>query len=175
MCYSAFAVDNFFIEKAQKNDVSLSHMKLQKIVFFAHAIYFNNNAKPLISDPILAWQHGPVIESLYQALKQYGNNDITELLTKFEPCGTSSFFPCKVIVPKIPKEDKDVIDFLTKIWNKLSVIDTWRLRALSHAEGGAWYKTVESQNINPLNDEDVKNKLPRNLTILDDVIQTCGR
>ena len=64
---------------------------------------------------------------------------------------------------------------MNQVWDKLSGVETWRLRALSHAEGGAWFQTVENQNIDPKNDEDVKEKLPRNLTILDSVIQECGR
>ncbi len=175
MCYSAIAVANFFIDKAKKTATHLSNMHLQKMIFFAHAIYFKQTGKPLFSDPVLAWQHGPVVESLYHRLKCYGNSDITELISKLEPCDEKRFFPCRLVTPTIPDDNSEVVSFLNQVWDKLSGIETWRLRSLSHAEDGAWYKTVKKQGINPKDDEDVRNRLPRNLTILDSVIRECGR
>ncbi len=176
MCYSAVAVANFFIEKARKEETPLSNMHLQKMIFFAHAIYFKGTGKPLFSDPVVAWQHGPVIESLYHELKHYGKGNITEPISKLEPCEANSFFPCKFVTPVIPSGDYDVISFLTQAWEKLSVIEPWRLRALSHAEGGAWFVTLKKQGIeNPEDEDEVRRNLPRNLTILDSVIKECGR
>ncbi len=175
MCYSVEAVANFFIEKSLKTETPLSNMHLQKMVFFAHAAYFKLHQKPLFSDPVVAWQHGPVVVSLYHELKQYESGKVTELIQRLEPCGNKSFFPCKMVIPTIPKDDEEVVAFLNHAWNRLSEIPTWKLRAISHADGGAWYKTVASRNIDPKDDQAVRDNLPRNLTILDSVIQECGR
>ena len=169
MCYSATAIANFFIEKALKLNSSVYNMHLQKMVFFAHAAYFKQTNRPLFSDPVVAWQHGPVVETLYHELKRYGTGNIKELIAKYD------FQSCKLVVPVVGDDNQVVIEFLNSVWEKLSQIDTWRLRALSHAKGGAWFKTVQSQGIDPENDEDVRNRLPRNLTILDSVIRECGR
>lgn len=174
MCYSAIAVANFFIEKSQKTSVPVSNMHLQKMIFFAHAAFFKENGKPLFSDPVFAWQHGPVIESVYQELKKYGNKDVSDFITIPISC-KSSLNQCKMITPVIPESDFNTVDFLNHAWQKLSCVDTWRLRALSHAEGGAWYETVSSKNIDPMDDKEVADKLPRNLTILDEVIHRLGR
>lgn len=173
MCYSAMAVANFFIEKSQRTNIPVSNMHLQKMVFFAHAIYFKQTEQPLFSDPVVAWQHGPVVESLYHELKHYGNSNIKELISRLESC-RGKFFP-KLVTPVIPENSDEVSSFLNQVWNALAKVETWRLRALSHAEGGAWFKTVKGQGIDPMNDQDVKEHLPRNLTILDSVIQECGR
>lgn len=175
MCYSVDAVANFFIKKSLKTESLLTNMHLQKMVFFAHAAYFKKYGKPLFSDPVVAWQHGPVVVSLYHKLKQYEADKVTALIQRLEPCGNKSFFPCKMVIPTIPKDDEEVVAFLNHAWKCLSEVPTWKLRAISHATGGAWYKTVESQNIDPNNDQAVQKDLPRNLTILDSVIQECGR
>ena len=78
MCYTANAVANYFIKKSLDEKIPLTHMHLQKMMFFAHAFYFKHYGKPLISDPFVAWQHGPVIETLYHDLKKYGNEEITD-------------------------------------------------------------------------------------------------
>ena len=175
MCYSVEAVANFFIEKSLKTETPLSNMHLQKMVFFAHAAYFKQYRKPLFSDPVVAWQHGPVVVSLYHKLKKYEAGSVTEPIQRIETCADNRFLQYRTVIPTIPQEHEDVVKFLNKAWNSLSEVPTWKLRAISHAPGGAWYKTVESQQIDPMDDQVVMDKLPRNLTILDSVIQECGR
>ena len=174
MSYSAIAVANYFIDKSLKTGVDVTNMKLQKLVYFAHAVYMkSNDGEPLILDPVIAMQHGPVIMSLYQELKQYGKSPITSLITIARPTG-DDLFAWQSVVPVIPSTDTNITSFLDFAWGKLSPMTAWQLRTSSHDPGGAWYKTVESQKINP-NSEDELRRLPRNLTILDKTIQECGR
>lgn len=189
MCFSARAVANFFIKKSLDTHIPVSNMHLQKMVFFAHAAYYKSVGEPLIEEPIIAWQHGPVIESLYHDLKQYKNGRIDELILSFEPSKWPRPFPFKFFTAVIPNDSVEIIDFLNEVWNKLAKIDPWRLRMASHAIGGAWYTTVKNyaenlidkngerkfKDFDPSDDSKVAEILPRNLTILDSVIQECGR
>lgn len=175
MSYSATAIANYFIKKSKETGKPVSNMHLQKVIFFAHAAYFKQTKKPLFADPVVAWLHGPVIESLYHSLKQYGNGEVTEEISVLRTYDTKQIFPCRLITPSIRQNDKEVVEYLDEVWEKLAPVDTWRLRALSHAPGGAWYSTVKKFVDNPADDEEVKNKLPRNLTILDSAIMECGR
>ena len=81
MSYSAIAVANYFIDKSLSNNCPVTNMKMQKLVFFAHAVYFHERHQPLISDPITAMQHGPVIMSLYTHLKKYGSSPIKQTIS----------------------------------------------------------------------------------------------
>lgn len=175
MCYSAMAVANFFIAKSQQTDTPITNMHVQKLVFFAHAAYFKKNGRPLISDQVVAWQHGPVIETLYRVLKRYGNNPITGLITRPKKCPPGSPMPYKPVTPNVPPNDTDIVAFLNKAWEVLAKIETWRLRAVSHQKGSAWYTTLINYGIkHPENDDEVAEQLPRNLVILDPVIKKCG-
>ena len=182
MSYSAAALANFFIQRSLDTKVSITNMHLQKMVFFAHAIYFHERHVPLFSDVVTAWQHGPVVESLYHSLKHYGNSAVGDLILIFEPTSISDPFPGRIYAPIIQADDYDTLGYLSEVWDKLSKMETWRLRAMSHAEGGAWWTTIKNyaaqlgkNDFNPLDDNAVEAILPRNLTILDPVIEQCGR
>src|ERR1700678_4090164 len=81
MPYPAAAIANEFIRLARDSNRPLSPMKVQKLVYFAHGWFLAFTGKPLINEPIEAWQFGPVIPSLYHSLKGYGTKEITELLS----------------------------------------------------------------------------------------------
>ena len=52
-------------------------MKLIKLVYIAHGWHLAlENGKSLISEAVMAWKYGHVINSLYQKLKRYGSQDI---------------------------------------------------------------------------------------------------
>ena len=181
MCYSAAALANYFITKAQRENVQLTHMHLQKMLFFAHAFYFKSTGKPLFVDPVTAWQHGPVIEPLYYELRQYGGEAITAQIQRLKRERDNGGVAFRTVTPEVDPNDGELLRYLDSVWNVLGKEDTWKLRARSHLEGGAWYKTVaklkkeDGSNVNPENDDEVRQYLPRHLTILDDCIRECGR
>ena len=173
MSYSAIAVANYFIDKSLFSNRPVTNMKMQKLVFFAHAVYFHERHQPLISDPVTAMQHGPVIMSLYTHLKRYGSSSITKKIEIAQETD-DLFFSWETVIPCIRKEDADTRAFLDRVWEKLSPLEAWQLRAVSHMEGGAWYMTLRKFGIDPSNSIAVAN-LPRNLTILDNIIEACGK
>ena len=170
MCYTANAVANFFIEKGVENNKPLTHLQIQKMVYFAHAVYFKKHKKPLIVNPVFAWKYGPVIQDLYSELKDYGDSPIKEKIKDIKITADGS--DAVIWTPSINPKDTDVIDYLTRAYNSLGSMTGGRLCGISHAEGGAWYKTLTNRKLNP----DAKDlEIPRNLVILDDVIMACGR
>ena len=61
----------------QKHDeIKLDHLKLQKLLYFAQALSLVRNNKPIFSDSILAWDHGPVVSSVYDTYKNNGKKHI---------------------------------------------------------------------------------------------------
>ncbi|MBX7491268.1 Panacea domain-containing protein [Helicobacter turcicus] len=111
-------IANAFLNKvpigAVENGEGLHKVKLQKLLFFAQEEYLFRYEKPLFSDKIEAWQHGPVVREVWNEYAKHSNHIIT-------------------IVPKIeslPKEAQKVVDF---IWSKYGEKDTWYLRDLTHS------------------------------------------
>lgn len=65
MAYSAKEVANRLLTLSAKRGKALSLMQVLKLVYFAHGWCLALRDEPLINEPIAAWKHGPVIESLY--------------------------------------------------------------------------------------------------------------
>ncbi len=170
MCCTANAVANFFIEKSLEYNTPLTHLQIQKMIFFAHAVYFKKYHKPLIVDPVFAWKYGPVIQNLYFQLKDYGESPITKKITipAIAPYGDGLILK----TPEVNPKNTELIDFLMRAYNTLGKMTGGQLCALSHAKGGAWYKTLEDLKIDPTLENP---RIPRNLVILDATIMECGR
>lgn len=54
----------------------ITNLKLQKLVYYAQAWYLALYEGPLFPEPIEAWVHGPVVDSLYKKYKKYGRGII---------------------------------------------------------------------------------------------------
>ena len=55
----------------------LTNMKLNKLLYFAQGYYLQMYHKPLFSDEIEAWSHGPVVPAVYSKYKEYGDKPIS--------------------------------------------------------------------------------------------------
>ena len=59
--------------KIQGQDTDITPMKLQKLLYYCQGYSLALTGKPIFSEPIKAWTHGPVIDSVYQEYKKYKN------------------------------------------------------------------------------------------------------
>ena len=122
--YTAKQIASYFIEKANlslNND--LTHLKLQKIIFYAQAEYYLKNNARLYSDPILAWEFGPVVMEVYQWLKGFGAHTINSQSIQLEH---------KLI-------DDPTMLFLDEIWEKYSRYSASYLVGKTHASDNPWH------------------------------------
>ena len=78
--HSAAAVANSFLERAKRESHSLTNMQVQKLVFMSHGVHLAAFDSPLIHERPRAWTFGPVIPTLYESLRKYGSNTVTECL-----------------------------------------------------------------------------------------------
>lgn len=68
---------------AQEPDC-LTHMRLQKLLYFVQGWSLGLTGGPIFEDRIEAWRFGPVVPSVYQAFKRYGAGPIAEEEGSFE-------------------------------------------------------------------------------------------
>jgi uncharacterized phage-associated protein len=83
MPYSAIKVANEFLRLAKADNPLryLTPLQLIKLVYIAHGWslhYFPET--PLLIEIPQAWQYGPVVPSLYSAVRRYGSSPIIALL-----------------------------------------------------------------------------------------------
>lgn len=61
----------------------ITHLKIQKLLYYAQGLGLVYLNKPLFSEKIEAWKHGPVVREVYEALREYGKRDLQDVL-KYE-------------------------------------------------------------------------------------------
>lgn len=107
----------------------ISNMKLQKLLYYAQGSFLAVTGQPLFDDPIEAWKHGPVVESVYHQYKGNGGKGIP-----FEdPFDFSSF----------TDEEEELLE---EVYNVFGQYSAWKLRDMTHAEA-PWNETEQGHEI----------------------------
>lgn len=129
MPYDSRAVANHLLRLAKEHGTHLDNMKLQKLLYFAHGHWLGNYHRPLLDEVVQAWKFGPVVQTIYDEFREYGNNPITTRATNYSG---------KVL--RLPWEDEGstVREFLSLIWFKYAARSGWQLAEMTHAEGTPW-------------------------------------
>jgi uncharacterized phage-associated protein len=135
--YLADAVANEFLELGKG---SITPMKLQKLVYYAHAWNLAIFDVPLISDRIEAWTYGPVIPSLYDEFKEFRGSPITRKAWELDKQG-------KRIQARIPDEDERSKALIKKVWKLLGPLTPIQLSNMSHSTSEPWSK-IECKGAN---------------------------
>ena len=106
----------------------ISNLKLQKLLYYAQGMNLALYDKPLFNEPIVAWEHGPVVESVYQIYKINGSQGITE----FEPPEET-----------FTEDEEDTLQFTQNSFGQFSA---WKLRDMTHNET-PWKDTPRNEII----------------------------
>jgi uncharacterized phage-associated protein len=136
MSYPAKAIANAFIARSMRDGNPVSNMKLQKLLYFAHAMYLATHGKPLICEPPEAWQYGPVFPSIYHEFKNFGSRPIDCFATDLDVDELE-------IRPVQPPANPELKAFLDSIWKTYGSQSATQLSALSHIPGGPWKRVRE--------------------------------
>ena len=121
MAHDARAVANYFLDKARESGEFLSHLKLQKLVFFAHGWTLALTEKPLIKEPVEAWEYGPVIRTVFNEFKRFGGGPIIVENGKHRA--------------DLTDQERRIID---RIWELYGSLKAFQLSNLTHLEGAPW-------------------------------------
>jgi uncharacterized phage-associated protein len=141
MPYSAKAVANKFLELAQQDNMQLTQMQIQKLVYISHGFHLALTTTPLIDEPVQAWQYGPVISSLYDEFRGFGNQPITSEATITI---IDDNFNVNSIIPRI--NDEQTTQLINAVWNKYNVYSGPNLSDLTHKAGTPWSTTLQFNN-----------------------------
>jgi len=130
------------LDDANSGD-GISNLKLQKLVYYAQGFYSALFGKPLFSNPILAWAHGPVVDELYQTYKHHGRDHIP--------------LPTEFTNELLTKDESELIEEVFDVYGQYSA---WKLRNMTHEES-PWLAHETEAGVIPLNEitEFFKNKV----------------
>jgi uncharacterized phage-associated protein len=143
--YSAIAVANWFIEQNRIDPSELTHLKLQKLLYFSQGWYLAYHNVPLFEDPIEAWRYGPVVRSVYHALSDRRKSEvITDPIEGYVLQGT--YYKVSG-TPGMSFRDDGTEFFMVSIWKNYSKMSPWELVSISHAKESPWDRVSKSLEV----------------------------
>lgn len=143
---SVQALSNTILKKSFDEDIPVSPMKLQKLIYFIYRDYLQSTGSPLFTEEFQTWQYGPVLRSVYDEFKTFKAKPIT----RFAKTANNEVYVINEAA------DEDLCASINNVWGKYKYGDGISLSKITHLEGSAWRKAYESQRLT-LDDEDIKN------------------
>ncbi|MDR1873131.1 MAG: DUF4065 domain-containing protein [Deltaproteobacteria bacterium] len=134
--YQAIAIANWFIEKNLNDNSNLTHLKIQKLLYYIQGWYLAYFDCPLFEDNIEAWKYGPVIDSIYRSLRRYRDKEINKLIRGYAIINGIY----TITKPKVIFNNEKEEDFILSFWNEFSKIPPWDLVNDTHKENTPWYQ-----------------------------------
>lgn len=115
-------IADWFINRVDRDaGDTITHLKLQKLLYFSQAWYLANTGEPLFANDIQAWAHGPVVRSIYD---------------RFSHMGWESLKP----VEAPDNLDASTTGFLEQVFEKYGQFGAKKLEKLTH-EHAPWKDT----------------------------------
>jgi uncharacterized phage-associated protein len=112
--YTANRVADTLIDLARKEDIEISNLKLQKLLYYAQAWSLVLRDEPLFLEDFEAWVHGPVVPAVFRRFKSYRWKNIDESV--------------------IPIPDKELQEHLREVLRVYGRLTPIQLERLSHSE-----------------------------------------
>lgn len=138
------AICNTILLKSFSENISVTPMKLQKLLYFVYREYFQKNNEPLFSEPFETWQYGPVLSSVYNEFSSFHANRITKFAKNAD--GSSTV----ISADGAPR----IMDAIDTVWDKYKSFNGIELSNITHRPGSAWRKAFDSHSA-VLNDKDI--------------------
>ena len=139
---NAIAISYYLIKKGKEKkeagetgeEVKLTPLKLQKLLYFAQGIYLKDNDDPLFDDPIKAMDYGPVVLSVYRYFKGkgYTNENLIDAVPDDEELNK-----------KVGEIGDDYKTFLDSFYDAFSKHNSTKLVNVSHNHA-IWQKAHRS-------------------------------
>lgn len=123
---STYAVCREILRLGKKRGIdNISPMKLIKLAYIAHGINLAILDQPLFADKVVAWKYGPVITSIYDAVRQYRNRPVEYDLFDYTD-------------DRMDSGNLKSIEYAMDIYGELTAS---QLSTITHEEGSPWYQT----------------------------------
>jgi uncharacterized phage-associated protein len=143
---SAAVLANNIIKRAFEEEISLTPMKLQKLLYFVYKEFLKDTDCSLFAENFMVWKYGPVLQSVCDKFKGFGVNKIT----KFERDSLGNVYIAD-------ENNLDLSRAVNKVWSRYKKLDGIHLSTLTHRSGSAWDKArIDGESV--LRDEDIKNE-----------------
>ena len=113
-----FDVADYFLvtqnQEAEGEDL-ITHLKLQKLCYYAQGFHLAIFGRPMFDEPISAWMHGPVIRPSWEKYRDYRSDALP--------------IPKEIDASKYDEPTQEILDDVAFTYGQFSA---WALRNLTH-------------------------------------------
>lgn len=113
-------IADWFIARFDEDGRGISHLKLQKLIYYAQAWSLALNDMDLFEEDFEAWAHGPVVPSVWREYRDFGWDDLP-------------------LPEERPEFDDDTESLLEEVYSAYGEYSGKRLEAMTHRED-PWLK-----------------------------------
>lgn len=124
MDYKSLAVANYFLEKAKSNNDTLTPMQLIKLAYIAHGWMLGKHGAALLLEPVEAWQYGPVVPTIYHAVKNFKSSPV-QFVVGYSPLAPISF-------------NQNELEVMDEVYDKYAKYDGIVLSNATHQPTSPW-------------------------------------
>ena len=124
MPHDARSIANRLIRLGQEANAPRDPLQVIKLTYLCHGWMLGLYQRELSSQPVEAWQYGPVIPDVYHSLKRHGRKKLTQTIESFDAC--------------FDYKEEDLVRQVFDGYEKFSGIE---LSQLTHAKGTPWHIT----------------------------------
>jgi uncharacterized phage-associated protein len=126
--YSANDIAKYVVKYCESKGISITNLKLQKLLYYIQGFFLAIWGKPIFSDEIQAWEYGPVVPDIYYRYKAFVDN----------PIHLAGEIPNLAMSEMQQKVLNIVID-------NLSAVPAWKLVQQTHEED-PWKNTFDGSH-----------------------------
>lgn len=113
--YRALDVAMWFVSKFCEHGDLVTHLKVQKLLYYAEAWTQTICNEPLFIEDIQAWAHGPVVPEVFHAFKEYGWHPL----------------PAPEVIPSF---DANILDVLEQVYDIYGEFSAKNLENMTHLD-----------------------------------------
>lgn len=131
MSMKSLSVAQYLLDQCKETgagDGSITPMQLLKLTYIAHGYMLGIHGKPLLDETVCAWQYGPVVPSVYHAVKDFRSNPVAAVPGAMHPYPFSD-------------DEKAIMAQVAQTYGKHNGIV---LSAATHKPGTPWSITWEA-------------------------------
>lgn len=103
---------------------TVTAMKLNTMVYIAHGYMLGRHGRPLLDEPIMAWETGPFVKGVYLHTRQYKSQPVERLVH-------SDF-------QYLTDIERSILDEIVNVYNGFPAV---QIRQSTHHSDTPWYQT----------------------------------
>jgi uncharacterized phage-associated protein len=121
----SLAVAQYILDQRLAAGDRLTPMQLIKLAYIAQGYMLGKHGRPLFDEPVEAWQYGPVVPSVYHAVKHFRSSPVTTI-----PDAPSDY--------EFSVDERSIMDTVAKEYGPHGGVV---LSTATHQPGTPWHQT----------------------------------